>query len=121
MKITSALCRMLYAHLHSTVLVPLKIDVVPEWCVEFDLIKDENVYGWINPEDSDDDPFRTYQMEISTVKNKNYKDLTETMLHEMLHIALEYKGDKKWDEHGPGTPFQKLKTKVETYTGLEIS
>jgi len=120
MKINTSLCRMLYENLHSTVLVPLKIDVVPEWCITFKLTRNKDSFGWIEPEDYDDG-FQCYEMEISTVQNKTYKDLMETILHEMLHIALESKGEKNWEDHSIDSPFDKLKNKVEAYTGLSIS
>jgi len=119
MKITTALCRMMYEHLHSTVFVPLKADVVPEWCVTFVLTKDPDAYGWVNPI-ADDGMFHEYEIEISTVKNKTYKELTETLLHEMCHVVLESKGAKDWTEHTSNSSFEKLKQKVENYTGFNI-
>ncbi len=120
-KIDVAYLRIMYEYLHSTVFVPLKINLPCEWLIHFEITNDQLSYGWTNPEGSVDDGWQEYTIEISKVKNKTYRDLMETLLHEMCHIALCEKGVKDWDCHSDGTKFDIMKKKIEAYTGLTIS
>jgi len=121
MKLSTPYIRIVYENLHSTVFVPLKINLPCEWLIHFKITNDQLCYGWTNPEGSTDAGWQEYVIEISKAKNTTYKDLVETLLHEMCHIALCEKGVKDWDCHGPNTKFNAIKNKVEAFTGLTIS
>lgn len=117
----TAHARIMYEYLHTTVMVPLDMRLPPEWLVTFTVTRDPDAYGWANPEDDFGEPFGEYTMELSKIKNVTYKDLMETMLHEMIHIHIHLLGRTDWDEHGPDTPFDVARQRVEQYTGLSIS
>jgi hypothetical protein len=117
----TAYLRILYEALHSTVMVPLDIRLPPEWLIQFVITKDDEAYGWVNPEDDFNEPFGEYTVEISKAKNTTYKDLIETLLHEMIHVHAHHLGLSDWDEHGQDSPFDKTRIRVEQFTGLSIS
>lgn len=117
----TAYLRIMYEYLHSTVMMPLKIELPPEWLINFVITRDVEAYGWVNPEDEDDEPLGEYSVEISKIKNVTYKDLTETLLHEMIHIHLHHIGKQNWEVHTPNSPFDITKARVEHYTGLSIA
>jgi hypothetical protein len=113
--------RLMYEMLHATVMVPLDVRLPPEWLVTFEVSKDPDAYGWANPEDDAFEPFGEYTLEVSKVKNKTYKDVMETMLHEMIHIHLHHIGREDWDEHTENSGFEITRERVEAFTGLSIS
>ena len=113
--------RILYDMLHSTVMVPLDLRLPPEWLIRFEITKDDEAYGWANPEDEYGDPFGEYTIDISKIKNKTYKDVVETLLHEMTHIHLHYIGRDDWDEHLKNSPFSQVKARIDAFTGFDIS
>lgn len=119
MKIDNAYLRIIYEYLQMTVMSPLGLAVPVEWLVYFNITKDPDAYGWANPEGEHDDPFCEYTMDVSKVKNKTYKDVLETLLHEMVHIHLHYTGVKNWDEHSKA--FDKVQRRIEEFTGFSIS
>ena len=120
LNISHAYLRLMYEYLHSTVMVPLKLSVPPEWLVHFTISKDPDAYGWTNPDtDEDSASFNEYAVEVSKVKNVTHKDITETMLHEMIHIHLHFIDKDDWDKHDE--VFNRVKRRIETYTGYDIS
>jgi len=113
--------RILYDMLCATVMFPLDLRLPPEWLIRFEITKDDEAYGWANPEDEHGDPFGEYTIEVSKVKNTTYKDLVETLLHEMTHIHLHHIGIKDWDEHLKNSPFSQVKARIDMFTGFDIS
>ena len=60
--------------------------------VKFKVIKNPNIYGC----------FDEHEMEIQISSNAcgHFTTILQTLLHEMVHLALYVRGDKDFHEHG---------------------
>ena len=61
--------------------------------VKFKVIKNPNIYGC----------FDEHEMEIQISSNAcgHFTTIFQTLLHEMVHLALYVRGDDDFHEHGP--------------------
>jgi hypothetical protein len=62
--------------------------------VKFKVIKNPNIYGC----------FDEHEMEIQISSNAlvgTFTTIFQTLLHEMVHLALYVRGDEDFHEHGP--------------------
>lgn len=109
---------LIYQHVHEAIFIPLKLELPPEWQVTFEWTRDKDAYGWTQPLSDDDDGFPEYSIEISSIRNTTYFDLMESMIHECLHVHLAYTKYAKWHEHG--NRFEKLRKKIQAFTGFEV-
>lgn len=87
-----------------------RYDLPPAGKIKWKIIDDPNAYGYFHC-----DPELT--IEISKGRCLHFSTISETLLHEMCHLALYTRGYKHWDAHG--ATFYKLADKVSNLYGFD--
>lgn len=64
--------------------------------VDFVTVADGDCFGWVSELDDD-----YYEMELSSDRINDAKDLYETIAHELIHLHFLREGHTDWCDHTP--------------------